>query len=364
MKVIQNSGNKGYNMSIGIITKITIINATLVSIMLLLNLVATLIITDPSPETLKMIIGFSICIIIFSIAATVVINFFQLNSSLKPLEELSEAAEKIGRGIFSLKLESSERSDEVGILQKSFKYMLNNNVEFMKTLQGTSLQLQSSAEELATSAEEVNALSEEIAATIQQISNGAANQSDSAIKSIDEVKEMSEVIDVSLRNIENVLGIIEEIAGQTNILALNAAIEAARAGESGRGFAVVADNVRRLAEETKNNAIEINKLTEEIITNIGGRVVKLQESLQGFAAQSEEFNASSEEVAAATEEQTATMYQMTTSAQNLTEMSVVLLETVSKFKIREKEAQIELKKEKEIEELISKDYHETRRVKN
>ncbi|MFX0184251.1 MAG: methyl-accepting chemotaxis protein [Candidatus Hodarchaeota archaeon] len=351
-------------MSLGIITKTTIINTMLVAIMLLLNLIATIIIIDPSPETLKIIMGLSICIIFFSIAATVVINFFRLNSSLKPLEELTEAAEKVGRGIFSIKLESSERSDEVGILQKSFKYMLDNNVEFMKTLQTTSLQLQTSAEELATNAEEVNALSEEIAATIQQISKGAASQSDLAIRSINEVREMSEVIDISLRNVENVLGVIEEVAGQTNILALNAAIEAARAGESGRGFAVVADNVRRLAEETKKNAIEINKLTEEIITNIGGRVVKLQESLQGFAAQSEEFSASSEEVAAATEEQTATMYQMTTSTQSLTRLSVDLLETVSKFKTREEKAEIELKKEEEKEERAIKNFYEARRKKN
>lgn len=81
-------------------------------------------------------------------------------------------------------------------------------------------------------------------------------------KYMGEFAAMKRISDMS-KQIETIIGQIEEIAEQTNLLALNASIEAARAGEAGKGFAVVASQIGKLADESAQSAVN----TRELIMN-------------------------------------------------------------------------------------------------
>ena len=80
----------------------------------------------------------------------------------------------------------------------------------------------------------------------------------------------------STTKIQNITNSIAAIASQTNLLALNASIEAARAGEHGKGFAVVAEEVRKLAEQSNEEVLEVDKLVQDIMASSKRCQVRLQ----------------------------------------------------------------------------------------
>lgn len=211
---------------------------------------------------------------------------------------------------------TKEAEGEIQSLAENLNSGLDNLNRLLNQIAENAMSVDESAIEMLSSSEEMNGSTGEIASSIAQMSHGAQTQvakvdessnlvegilrssnemgeratiinegvnnvvtsSKSGMQMLDKVvANMSEISEYSARTNESmkvltsrsneitrVLGVITEIASQTNLLALNAAIEAAQAGDAGRGFAVVAEEIRKLAEDSKNSAREIESLIDAV----------------------------------------------------------------------------------------------------
>lgn len=167
-----------------------------------------------------------------------------------------------------------------------------------------STNLSEGAQALAEGATDQAASVQEMQATMEDLTRGlercaedmdnAYHQAEKCAQAAEESKvemgsmvhTMERISDTS-RKIESIIGDIEDIASQTNLLSLNAAIEAARAGDAGRGFAVVADQIRTLADQSAQSAVNTRKLIESSVNevNVGSAAaLKTAEVLEGVVA--------------------------------------------------------------------------------
>ncbi|MDE2441274.1 MAG: Cache 3/Cache 2 fusion domain-containing protein, partial [Betaproteobacteria bacterium] len=259
-------------------------------------------------------------VVIVSIAAALLLAtlvYFLVNVRLRSLSGMVQDVERIAAGDLRAVIPGAEAGsrNEVHIIAQAF----NNMAESMRTLVSgvadSSAQLgvaanglQDAAASARDSSEQASASASGIAASVEELSVSITHVADSA-KHAAQISSEAKVVTESGRDvvyrtmnelervagditesatlieslgerskqISSVVGVIREIADQTNLLALNAAIEAARAGEQGRGFAVVADEVRKLAERTSLSTREIETTVSAILEETRHAVQRMQD---------------------------------------------------------------------------------------
>ncbi|MFO0827829.1 MAG: methyl-accepting chemotaxis protein [Phycisphaerales bacterium] len=290
-----------------------------------------------------------------ALTGTVVISIVLLslfNAVGRRLQTAIQAAERIAAGDLTQELAATDARDESGVLLNMFASMGANLSRVARELRRASIQINSTSTELGASAVEqesvasslsssatqVAAATQEIAATgtelvrtmdeIAKSAAGAGSQASEgrssvramhdALQRLDEaarsVGSKLEMISEKTKGISTILATITRVAEQTNLLSVNAAIEAERAGELGLGFLVVAREIRRLADQTADATLDIERVVHQMQDAVGGGVMEMDRfggSLRACVTEGETLGKRLEDIVAHVEFDTQRVGQVT-----------------------------------------------------
>jgi methyl-accepting chemotaxis protein len=263
------------------------------------------------------------------------------------IEALGKGMENLSNGNLAFRLNDAF-PEELDRLRQYFNNAANSLQDTITSVKSGTDGIRSGTEEIAEASndlsrrtenqaanlEETAAAVAEITSAVKKTASGAGHarsvvtaakdQADKSGEVVRKAVEAMQGIEKSSQKINQIIGVIDEIAFQTNLLALNAGVEAARAGDAGRGFAVVASEVRALAQRSADAAKEIKDLLSTSRSQVENGVQLVAEtgtSLQQIIERVTEINAIVTEIAASAEQQATGLQEVNTAVDQMDQVT-------------------------------------------
>lgn len=209
--------------------------------------------------------------------------------SVEGSDEISLLLQKLNALIGGLRdglIEIRHGADQVAAVSESMAGAAAQVNTSSRNQADSAVTMAANVEQVVVSISSVSERTNEASRLVSMAGDEAMGGRDTVMLMVERIEEIETMIqdasteltalDASGQSISAMVGVIKDVADQTNLLALNAAIEAARAGEQGRGFAVVADEVRKLAERTAASTVQITAMVSNIQTRSASVVSRMK----------------------------------------------------------------------------------------